>query len=153
MAIVITPAQPADLQDLVELFREMEEFYGEDESVETMAANINRALFDPERVSTALIARVGDKVAGFAAYTFLWPSYGSTRSLFLKELYVLAEHRRRGVADALMEEVTRTAEALNCDRVEWTTDESNTAAQAFYAARRSTPYSGKLNYRISLRSN
>jgi GNAT superfamily N-acetyltransferase len=93
------------------------------------------------------------ELAGFAAYTMLWPSYGSTRSLFLKELYVLAGFHRRGVADSLMGRLTRVANDLDCYRIEWTTDETNKTAQDFYASRGSKPYSGKLTYRLTLRNH
>jgi GNAT superfamily N-acetyltransferase len=68
-----------------------------------------------------------------AAYSFLWPTVGTARSLFLKELYVAEGYRRRGVGKALMRAVFETATVLGCVRVEWTTDPGNTAAQAFYA--------------------
>jgi hypothetical protein len=41
-----------------------------------------------------MLAWDGDDLAGFAAYSFLWPAVGLTRSLFLKELYVAEAARR-----------------------------------------------------------
>lgn len=62
------------------------------------------------------------------------PAAGLTRSLFLKELYVAQAARRTGVGRHLMGAVYRIALDQGCSRVEWQTESSNKAAQAFYAA-------------------
>jgi GNAT superfamily N-acetyltransferase len=87
-------------------------------------------------------------VAGIAAYSFLWPAVGSTRSLYLKELYVPAAYRGQGVGKLLMHAVFETAAKLGCSRVEWTTDTSNTVAQAFYARLGLPRHPSKVFYRV-----
>ncbi len=87
-------------------------------------------------------------MAGLAAYSFLWPAVGATRSLYLKELYVPGAYRRRGVGTLLMHAVFETAAALRCSRVEWTTDTGNTAAEAFYAGLGLPVYPSKVFYRV-----
>ncbi len=87
-------------------------------------------------------------MAGFAAYSFLWPAVGATRSLYLKELYVPEKYRRRGVGALLMRAIFETAGPLGCSRVEWTTDARNTAAQAFYAKLGLRAHPSKIFYRV-----
>jgi GNAT superfamily N-acetyltransferase len=87
-------------------------------------------------------------VAGLAAYSFLWPAVGATRSLYLKELYVPDTYRRQGVGKLLMRAIFETAGTLGCSRVEWTTDAGNTAAQAFFAKLDLPAYPSKIFYRI-----
>jgi len=150
MALTVTAAHVQDTADLIEMFLEMEEFYGEDDDRETVETNTRRALFGSNPLAYALIARVDEKPAGFAAYTFLWPAVGSTSSLYLKELYVKADCRQQGVGAALMREVEAVAARHDCSRVEWTTDTTNAVARAFYDRRGHIPVTGKVLYRTEL---
>jgi GNAT superfamily N-acetyltransferase len=142
--------RPDDAPELVDLFLEMEEFYGEHETPTRVASNIQHALLGPAAIAQALLARVDTKLAGFASYTLLWPALGSTQSLYLKEIYVRAAFRRSGVGQALMWKVKQIAVDLECTRIEWTTEETNEPARAFYASQGSLPHAGKLLYRIDI---
>jgi ribosomal protein S18 acetylase RimI-like enzyme len=87
-----------------------------------------------------------------AAYSFLWPAAGLTTSLYLKELYVGAAHRRAGVGRALMDGLGAIAARLGLSRVEWTTDTSNEGAQALYEALAAKPLTSKIFYRATTRT-
>ena len=85
--------------------------------------------------------------AGLAAYSFLWPAVGVTRSLYLKELFVRAASRRHGIGKLLMRELDRIAAEHRCSRIEWTADAGNPDAQRFYAALGAEPLATKVFYR------
>lgn len=135
--ITIAPAAEIDVDEIVTLAAEMDTFYGDvrPDPPQQRAAEIRTALFADPPAAYALLARddVG-KLAGFAAYSFLWPAAGLSLSLYLKELYVASAHRRAGVGTALMNGLYRIAVERGCSRVEWTTDTGNMQAQAFYEA-------------------
>ncbi len=82
-----------------------------------------------------------------AAYSFLWPTVGLTRSLYLKELYVAQACRGRGIGRLLMQALFGLAAKHGCSRVEWTTDRGNTSAQAFYHRLGLPVHASKLFYR------
>jgi len=132
------------------LLEEMDRFYGtvEAEPADDRVRQINDALFSSQPAACALLGRDGVRLAGIAAYSFLWPAIGLTRSLYLKELYVGAEYRRRGVAGLLMRALVEVAGRHGCSRVEWTTDTSNIDAQAFYEKLGLGPYPSKVFYRM-----
>ncbi|WP_250281584.1 GNAT family N-acetyltransferase [Frankia sp. CiP1_Cm_nod2] len=75
-----------------------------------------------------------------------------THSLFLKELYVSAAARRRGVGRMLMEHLRTIAEEQGRSRLEWTTDQENTQAQTFYDALGAHVHDGKVFYRTAIPS-
>jgi GNAT superfamily N-acetyltransferase len=136
--ITVSAAQPGDVPAIVGLLEELGRHYGvtETETRGRRMGQVSEMLFGSPPTAYVLLARDGDGagvVAGLAAYSFLWPAVGTGRSLFLKELYVAAGYRRRGVGKALMRGVFETATVLGCVRVEWTTDPGNAAALAFYA--------------------
>jgi len=67
-------------------------------------------VFSSPPAAYALLARDGVRLVGIAAYSFLWPAVGMTPSLYLKELYVGAAHRHRGVARLLMQALFEIAD-------------------------------------------
>lgn len=152
MPIVVRPVEIDDLESVAELMIEMDEFYDEPdrESTETKIANMREFLFGAPPSAYLLIAHdEGDSaIVGMAAYSYLWPAVGTTRSLYLKELYVLKARRRDGVGRLLMDGLLRLADKSGSSRVEWTTDRGNHGALQFYAAVRASVADGKLFYRV-----
>jgi GNAT superfamily N-acetyltransferase len=145
--IEVRPATPDDVASLVELIAERDRFYGVDRSDPDPAA-IADALFGPAPAGRALVALRDGRVAGLAAYSFLWPAAGVTRSLYLKELFVRATARRHGVGRMLMRELHVVAAEHRCSRIEWTADTDQPDAQRFYASLGAEVLTTKLFYRV-----
>jgi GNAT superfamily N-acetyltransferase len=148
----VSPASPEDISELVRIFFEMDEFYGESstESGAEKERNIRSALFGSRPFAYALAARRESSVVGVACYSFLWPAILSSRSLYLKELYVAKDARRTGVGSALMDALIDIARLNNCRRVEWTTDRDNQEAQDFYSRMNVRPLPSKIFYRTDV---
>ena len=152
--VVVTPAEPGHAEAIAVLFEAMGEFYGAAEGgpLEQRVRQIRRVLFDEERGMSALLAWDGGQLAGAAVYTFLWPARGLSRSLYLKELYIGAAHRRKGVGKLLMDGLHEIAAGHECSLMEWTTDDTNLAAQRFYAGLGVPVRTSKLFYRAEVGS-
>jgi GNAT superfamily N-acetyltransferase len=148
--ITISPAGPEDALAIAALLEEMDRFYGAShtEPLDARLRQINEALFATPPAAYALLAWDGPDLAGFAAYSFLWPAAGLTRSLYLKELYVGDKYRRHGVGKLLMRGLIEVASNHRCSRVEWATDDNNAEAQSFYEALRYPSQPSKIFYRI-----
>ena len=147
---ITKPAEPQDADAIAELLDELDRFYGatETEPRALRIEQIRRALFENPPSAYALLAWEGDKLVGFAAYSFLWPAAGVTRSLYLKELYVVEEFRRSGIGQLLMQSIFDTAARNECSRVEWATDTFNADAQRFYERLGFKTLSTKVDYRV-----
>ena len=148
--ITVSPAVPDDALAMAALLEGMDRFYG---SVEAQPSGerirqINEALFSDSPAASALLARDGAQLAGIAAYSFLWPAVGLTRSLYLKELYVPELYQRQGVGKLLMHAVFEVAGKHRCSRVEWTTDTDNVGARAFYDTLGLPAHQTKIFYRV-----
>jgi GNAT superfamily N-acetyltransferase len=131
----VTPVTREQLEALAALAEEMDRFYGatELEPLDLRLQQVSHALFGNRPSAYALLAWNDDTAVGFASYSFLWPAVGLTRSLFLKELYVIESARRTGVGKMLMQSLAEIALKHDCSRLEWQTDRPNTDAQHFYA--------------------
>lgn len=148
--VAVTAADPRDADAITELLHEMDRFYGATET-EPRAARlpqIKAALFSSPPVAYSLLAWECEQLIGLAAYSFLWPAESVTSSLFLKELYVVQSHRRRGIGKLLIQHVGQLAIDNQCSRVEWVTDEDNADAQRFYEKLGAPRYPSKMFYRV-----
>ena len=151
--VSVRPVEEADLDDIVRLLNELDAFYGDvaTESFRSRTLNTREALVGSPPSVHAVIARSStSEPIGFATYSFLWPAAGSSRSLYLKELYVTQAQRRTGVGSILMRTLFDIANREDCSRVEWTTETSNLDAVRFYEKLGASPISEKVFYRYKL---
>jgi GNAT superfamily N-acetyltransferase len=149
--ITLADAVPGDEEAIAALCAELDEFYGDTPTgtPRERAAQVHAVLFADPPMARALLAWDATTLAGFAAYSFLWPAAGLTASLYLKELYVAKAYRRGGTGKLIMDGLSGIAASKGCSRVEWTTDTSNTGAQEFYEALGVKPLTSKLFYRAA----
>lgn len=152
MPVRIEQAYEEDIDTIAGLLGEIEQYYG-GANTPGDPGEIRDALFGDRPAATCLLARNPDgSVVGFASYSFLWPAAGSTRSLYLKELYVRDSARSQGVGQLFMAELKRIAEAAGCSRMEWTGDRDNPVALRFYEKMGVPQNNGKIFYRLPLDS-
>lgn len=142
-------AASGDVPAIAGLLADVDRFYGDPVEVDAIARaeQVTRLLFRPVPVACVLLAWDGPAAVGLAAYSFLWPAVGATPSLYLKELYVVASRRGQGLGRLLMRRLRDIAEAEGCSRLEWTADQDNHAARAFYTRLGIEPTATKLFYR------
>ncbi|MFD4788787.1 GNAT family N-acetyltransferase [Streptomyces sp. NPDC058459] len=145
----ISEAIEADAEVIAQLLGEIEAYYG-GPAIVPPVNEVRAALFGERPAATVLLARDADVVFGLASFTRLWPAAGSDTSLYLKELFVREEHRRAGVAGALMDAVAEAGRVAGCSRLEWTADADNPSALAFYEALGAKQNLGKVSYRQPL---
>jgi ribosomal protein S18 acetylase RimI-like enzyme len=148
--ITVRDAEPTDAEAIAELAEEMDRFYGatDVERRDRRLKQITETLYGESPCAHASLAWEDADLVGFASYSFLWPAAGLTRSLYLKELYVAAKARRRGIGKLLMRHLYRIAVQKACSRVEWTTDRDNLDAQEFYEMLGVSVSASKLFYRV-----
>ena len=136
--LVVTPANQADLPDVLLLMQDLAEFEGYlPDFVVTLEA-LER-LYLQQRVFGILVAKYKDsgstkngRVAGILVYFFQPFTYDLTPWLIVKELFVSEEYRGQGVGEALMLEARNVCKAQGGSRMKWEVLTQNTAAQAFY---------------------
>ncbi len=79
-----------------------------------------------------LTAYLDDKMVGFVHY-ILHPVTGHIDPVcYMQDVYVAPEHRRKGIARALVNELSKIGKAENWARIYWLAEESNEAAQRLY---------------------
>jgi ribosomal protein S18 acetylase RimI-like enzyme len=90
--------------------------------------------FGPNPAFRALIAELGEDVAGYAVY---YPGYDTdtaTRGVYLADLFVREEARRQGVGRALVTGVAEACRAAGGRWMFWSVLRHNKAGRRFYKA-------------------
>jgi GNAT superfamily N-acetyltransferase len=124
----------ADLPALTALFHEMEVYYEGAAAPGEAAVRsaLERHVFAADSAIHVLVAEGDERLLGFASASLLFPAAMLAPALFLKDIFVTAGARSRGVGTTLLRAVARLAVARGCTRVNWNTGRDNTAALALY---------------------
>ena len=148
--VEIRPAEQRDVEALAVLMEDLDRFYGttDVEPPDRRVRQIAENLFEEPMAAYVLLAWEDEQLIGMAAYSFLWPAAGVTRSLHLKELYVTEEFRCKGIGALLMQRLSQVAVEHECSRVEWTADQDNPLAEAFYERLGMPKNQEKICYRL-----
>lgn len=88
--------------------------------------------FGPMPRFHAVLADWNGVPAGMAIYYFNYSTWVSRYGLYVEDLYVDRNHRRKGVAKALMAHLARMAIAAGCGRLQWMVHCENESALQFY---------------------
>lgn len=85
---------------------------------------------------------------GFASFSMMLPANGVGSELFMRDLFVVADARSRGIGELLLRATAQIAVDRGCERLDWTTDDANTGAQAFYDRLGAQRLRQKVYYRL-----
>jgi len=100
--------------------------------MEATAERIRRHGFGRPRYFETLICRHGRTPIGFALYYFTYSTFLGRPTLYLEDLFVLAEARGNGAGRALLRALAKVAVRRGCGRMEWTVLDWNTPSIRFY---------------------
>lgn len=129
----ITTVTEGDLADLLPLACDYCEFYGVAPGREALEALSRALIVDPDREGLQLIAR-DERGAplGFATVFWTWSTLSARRIATMNDLFVTAEARGAGVAEALIEGCRDRCRRRGAGALEWQTAIDNHRAQAVY---------------------
>jgi GNAT superfamily N-acetyltransferase len=145
----IRPAGEADVPAVLGLIRALAEY--EHAAPGTLAISeglLREAMFGSPRAVEVLLASVGEEIAGFAMFFHNFSSWRGRRGIFLEDLFVRPEMRRRGVGRALLAELARIARERKCARIEWLVVDWNQPAIDFYRSLGAAPLEEWTTFRI-----
>jgi GNAT superfamily N-acetyltransferase len=123
----------ADLDDLLALMRGYCDFYEADTPEEALLALSRALLADPDNEGVQLIARDdAGRAVGFATVYWTWQTLAASRLAVMNDLFVTADARGTGLADALIAACVDEARAKGATSLSWQTAKDNHRAQKLY---------------------
>lgn len=135
----------ADVEATAVLFAEMQAHYG----VPCPPGPDIVARLSTLPAGVDLLVAADPAIVGFAAVAAIFPGPGLTSGLFLKELFVSARARGRGVGTRLMRGAARLAVARGFTRLDWTADRGNAGLLSFYAGLGAAEQTEKVFHRLA----
>lgn len=131
----LVAAQPDDVPLLLTLIRELAEYEELGHEVHATPERLHGALFGANAVAHAIVARTADGTpAGFALYFFNFSTFVGKPGLYLEDLYVRPEYRKRGLGRRLLAHLAKVAVERDCGRMEWSVLNWNEMALRVYRA-------------------
>lgn len=137
-AIRVIRARPSDLPLVKSLFRSIERESQPDnpDAMDRAEAGLDMSLGEFDFLSSdwfwLLLALRDGTAAGYATLVRMPKADARVAALYLDELHVLREHRRRGVASALLSEATRIAKEVRAWRIRLLVSPQNQGARSLY---------------------
>jgi GNAT superfamily N-acetyltransferase len=130
--VLVRDAVPDDVGQVVDLVRQLARYERSEDAVQAAEEDLRRALFCTSPQVFALVAEAEGKVIGIAVYFVSFSTWTGRHGLYLEDLFVVPEHRSRGVGRALLGSLAARALDRGCARVEWAVLDWNQPAIDFY---------------------
>jgi GNAT superfamily N-acetyltransferase len=141
---VIRPAVEEDVPELVAMIRELAEYENLTDQVAITEDDLTRALFGPDAMAHDWVVEEADgALAGHALWYWTFSTFLGKRGIWLEDIYVRPEHRRKGYASELLTLLRLETEG----RLEWEVLEWNAPALDFYQRLGARPMAGWTRYR------
>lgn len=130
----VRPARLGDAAAVAELFNAINGMDGPPPPVRMTAEIVRRDLLGPSPRATLLVAELYGAVVGFATGNTLYDSARAADCVFLNDLYVAPEARRRGAGRALVAALAAEARRRGAGCLWWGVDLPDVDASRFYDA-------------------
>jgi GNAT superfamily N-acetyltransferase len=133
MTIEIRAIRLGEGAALLSMIRALAESHGFLDKQVASAEDLERALFAPDPIVGCFLAFHGGKPAGCAFWHRSFATSRGCEVMYLEDLSVLPEFRRRGIARALLKALAGEARRRGYPSVYWLMKSWNEGARALYA--------------------
>jgi GNAT superfamily N-acetyltransferase len=128
----VRPATPSDVPAIFDLICALAEYEKLAHLVEGNAEALEEHLFGTRPCVEAIVAQWEQKTVGFALFFTNYSTFLTKPGIYLEDLFVLQEYRRRGIAKAMLIYIARLACDRGAGRLEWSVLDWNDPAIDFY---------------------
>ena len=134
MTPTIRSATPDDCETIANLIRELAVYEKLEYAAKATAEDLRRGLFGDPVYAQAILVEIGGDAVGFALYFYNFSTFRGQPGIYLEDLFVMPEHRGRGLGKALLARLATIALERGCGRFEWAVLDWNEPSIGFYKA-------------------
>lgn len=145
----IRPASLEDVATIKDMIWGLAEYERLAHECHATEEQLRKSLFGEPRYAECVIARFGEEPVGFALFFHNYSTFAARPGLYLEDLFVLPQHRGRGVGRELLRHLARLAVARECARFEWAVLDWNEPAIQFYRSFGAQPMSDWTVFRLT----
>lgn len=128
----IEGATERDVPTILSLIRGLAEYERLSNECVASEAALRATLFGPKPAAEVVIGYVANEPVGFAVFIQNYSTFLAKPGLYLEDLFVKPEWRRRGFGRALLSHLAAIAVARGYGRMEWSVLDWNGPSIAFY---------------------
>ncbi|WP_197374122.1 GNAT family N-acetyltransferase [Mycolicibacterium baixiangningiae] len=149
MTVNIRRVQPGDEVELTAMVHELAAFERASAECTVTENRMRDALFgDQPRVYGHLVEVDGEPAAG-ALWFYSFSTWDGVAGIYLEDLFVRPQYRRRGLARTLLSTLARECVTNGYSRLSWAVLDWNVNAIALYDAVGGRPQTDWITYRVS----
>ena len=145
----IRRAAPGDEADITAMIHELAEFERAAEECIVTETHIRTALFGERPIAYAHVVEVDGAIAATALWFLNFSTWDGVAGIYLEDLYVRPQFRRRGLARKMLATLARECVKGGYSRLSWAVLDWNVNAIALYDAVGGRPQTEWLTYRVS----
>lgn len=134
---------------IANLIRQLAKFEKLDDDVVLTEDLLMTGLFGPRPYAETVIAEDDALPVGFALFFHTFSTFLARPGIYLEDLFVLSDHRGRGIGRALLAHLAQLAVQRGCGRLEWAVLNWNQDAIRFYERLGARPNSEWTVYRLT----
>ena len=145
------PFRTAERQDvplILQFIRELAEYEGMLDQVVADESTLETWIFDKEKAEVIFVLEDGKEV-GFALFFHNFSTFLGRAGIYLEDLYVKPEYRKKGYGKALLKKLAVIAAERGCGRLEWWCLDWNKPSIDFYLSLGAEAMSDWTVYRIA----
>ena len=148
-SLQIRPATEADVQLIVEFIRALAEYEKLLDEVVATEEIVLESLFGEQPSAEALIGEWEGEPVAFAIYFENFSTFMGRSGLYLEDLFVKSEYRKRGIGKLILKHLGKIAVERGCTRIEWIAMDWNEPAIKFYERLGAKQLTDKRYFRMS----
>ena len=149
MTVRLRPANKVDVPVIAELIRGLARYEKLEDQVEMTEELLAGGLFGERPYAEVVLAEEDGAAVGFALFFHNFSTFLGRPGIYLEDLFVLPEHRGRGIGRTLLAHLARLAVERGCGRLEWAVLDWNRDAIGFYESLGARPNSEWTVYRLT----
>lgn len=149
MTETIRAARPGDEAELTSMIHELADFEHAAAECTVTETQLRSALFGSQPTVHAHLVEVDGQAAAAALWFLNFSTWDGVPGIYLEDLFVRPQFRRRGLARRLLAVLARTCVDNGYTRLSWAVLDWNVNAIALYDEVGGTPQSEWITYRVS----
>lgn len=147
--ILIRPVRRGDEAELTAMIHELAEFENASAECTVNESQLGEALFGPEPVVRGHLVEVDGQAAAAALWFRNFSTWDGVAGIYLEDLFVRPQFRRRGLARKLLATLARECVERGYSRLSWAVLDWNVNAIALYDGVGGKQQSEWITYRVS----
>lgn len=149
MTVTVRRVEPGDEVELTAMVHELAAFERASDECTVTESQLREALFGTEPRVYGHIVEVNGRAAAGALWFYNFSTWDGVAGIYLEDLFVRPDHRRRRLARTLLATLARECVDRGYSRLTWAVLDWNENAIALYDAVGGKPQTEWITYRVS----